>query len=214
MRSAIKRILTTAAVVAVTATGALAEDRTKAMEHKFEKAADYYAECQGASKGDFAKIKSQLKAFTDVEIMAETMNDPEKLAALSAVVNDPHTIHVMTSCATEPVMWDTWMRNGTDINKMAAAMTKMMNPVGMMKWMMAPMNPKIWQAMMAHMSPEKYTKWTVAMANPTFYQPVTNLADAKWYGPRINWMSDPKSFAPMFAMFTSFTQPDTGQPQQ
>lgn len=200
------------AIISIAGSAIAAEQVQDPAEHKFEKAAEYYAQCNAATSADFEKIKDEIKAFTDAEIMAETVNDPEKFFALMDIVNDPHTIHVMASCATEPVMWDTWMRNGTDFNKMTSAMVKMMNPAGMMKWMIAPMNPKIWQSMMEHMNPEKYTKWTVAMANPTFYSPATSMLDPKWYESRIAWMSKPESYAPLLNMFsTTPAQPETTQ---
>ena len=197
MTTAFKGIAAAVAILAATATSAFAADT----EHKFEKAAAYYGQCSGATEADFENIREQVKAFTDVEIMAETMNDPEKLFALMNVVNDPHTIHVMANCATEPVMWETWMRGGTDPNKWAGAMAKMMNPVGMMKWMMAPMNPNIWAQAMAHAYPAKYDKSSVAVANPTFYTPMTNMFSAEWYQPRLSWMANAESYAPLTNMF-------------
>ncbi len=46
----------------------------------------------------------------------------------SKSVNDPHTMHVMSKCATELVMWDIWMKSMTDFNKVSRVMTRMMNP--------------------------------------------------------------------------------------
>ncbi len=204
MQVRFNQLVAAAIAVAMSATTAFGADQSTSTEHKFEKAKAYHAECEGVQAGEFEQIREKIKAFTDAELMAETMNDPEKLAELSTVVNDPHTIHVMASCASEPVMWNTWMRNGTDFNKMTAAATKMMNPAGMMKWMMAPMNPKIWQSMTAHMNPEKYTKWATAAGNPTFYKPVTNMADPKWYESRVQWASDPNTFTPFTNMFAMF----------
>lgn len=177
-----------------TATETAAEDSG---EHKYERAADYYAECEGAEVEDFAKIQEQVRAFTDMKLMAATVNDPEKFFALMAVVNDPHTIHVMASCASEPVMWDTWMTGGTDMNNWLAAMGNMMNPAGMMKWMMAPMNPAIWEQMMTHADPVRYAKWSAALMNPSFYSPVTNMTKAEWYETRVDWLADPDSFEPI-----------------
>lgn len=190
---------TAIALLALSAMPVLAQSANG--EHKFIKAAGYYTECKGATEAKFEEIKPKLRAFTDAEIMAETVNDPEKFFALMDVVNDPHTIHVMSRCATEPVMWNTWMRGLTNPTKMTAAMVKSMNPAGMMKWMMAPANPKLWNVMMSQFSGEKIQKWSVAAVNPTFYNPITVMADPNWYAPRLEWMANPASYAPMFAMF-------------
>jgi hypothetical protein len=176
------------------------EQKADPAEHKFELAKQYYGQCTDTDSSQFDSIVPQLKAFTDMEVMAETMADPAKFAQLMTVVNDPRTIHVMTKCATEPVMWDTWMSGMTDFNKMSRAMGHFMNPNMYMQWMMAPMNPAMYQPMMQMANPAYYTRWMNAMMNPAFYQPVTQLADPNWYTPRINWMMNPQSMQPMFNM--------------
>lgn len=202
--STIKGLLIGAIIVCAAAGSAMAEETGgKPGEHKFVKAAGYYGECKATSSEEFAKIKPQLKAFTDMEVMAETLSDPERFFKLVNVVNDPRTIHVMSKCATEPVMWDTWMRGTTDVAKMASAMTKLMNPAAMMKWMMAPANPKVWKLAASQFDAEKYNRWAVAAANPTFYSPVTSLFDPNWYDARIKWVANPKSYEPAYRLFGS-----------
>lgn len=169
-------------------------------EHKFELAKKYYGECAATDSSEFDDIRPYLKAFTDMEVMADTMADPTKFAQLMTIVNDPRTIHVMSKCATEPVMWDTWMRGMTDFNKMSRVMFKMMNPGMYMNWMMAPMNPAMYQPMMKMADPNYYNRWMAASMNPAFYAPITQMADPNWYTPRINWMMNPQSMQPMFNM--------------
>ncbi|MCP4979856.1 MAG: hypothetical protein GY935_05105 [Gammaproteobacteria bacterium] len=177
-----------------------AEEQATAAEHKFELAKQYYGQCADTDSAQFDSIRPQLKAFTDMEVMAETMADPSKFMQLMSVVSDPRTIHVMSKCATEPVMWDAWMSGMTDFNKMSRTMTHFMNPNMVMSWMMAPMNPAMYQPMMQMAEPAYYTHWMNAMANPAFYQPITSLADPAWYTPRVNWMMNPQSMQPMFSM--------------
>ena len=183
------------AVVAAVSTGtaAMAADT----EHKFELAADYYGECAGAESADFDDIRDQVKAFTDMEIMAATLNDPHKFFELLSVVNDPHSIHVMASCASEPVMWDTWMQNAFSLEKWGAASVAMMNPEGMVKWMMAPIDPQVWTSVLSHGDPDRYVKWGVAAVNPDFYSPVTNMLEVDWWGKRATWLTTAESYAPM-----------------
>ena len=183
-------------------------------EHKFELAKQYYGQCSNVDSSQFDNIQPQLNAFTDMEIMADTMADPVKFMQLMAVVNDPQTIHTMTKCATEPVMWDTWMRGMTDFNKMGRVMGRFMNPNIYFSWMMASMNPQMYQPMMKMADPNYYNSWMTAMANPVFYQPVTSLADPNWYTPRMNWMMNPQSMQPMFNMMNMGQFSHLAQPQQ
>ncbi|MGI9317002.1 MAG: hypothetical protein ACR2QW_06695 [bacterium] len=181
---------------------ALAQDAgtNSQAEHKFELAKQYYGDCANVDEQQFQSILPQLKAFTDMEVMADTMADPAKFATLMTVVNDPHTIHVMSKCATEPVMWDTWMRGMTDFNKMTRVMMRFMNPNMYFSWMMAPMNPAMYQPFMQMGNPAYYNKWMTAMMNPVYYEPMTSLMNPNWYVPRINWMMNPQSMQPMFNM--------------
>jgi len=169
-------------------------------EHKFELAKQYYGQCTNTEDSQFDGIRPHLQAFTDMEVMAETMADPARFAQLMAVVNDPRTMHVMTKCATEPAMWDTWMAGMTDFNKMSRTMGHFMNPNMYFNWMMAPMNPAMYQPMMQMGNPEYYNRWMSAMMNPAFYEPVTSLADPDWYTPRVNWMMNPQSMFDMMNM--------------
>lgn len=200
MSAVVSAALLAVTVAAASSVSVANEDKANHSEHKFELAKQYYGQCTDTDSAQFDGIKPQLKAFTDMEIMAETMADPAKFAQLMTVVNDPRTIHVMIKCATEPVMWDTWMSGMTDFNKMSRAMGHFMNPNMYMQWMMAPMNPAMYQPMMQMADPGYYTRWMNAMMNPAFYQPITSLADVNWYTPRINWMMNPQSMQPMFNM--------------
>ena len=198
IKTVIPALAAAALLVAVPAQSAQQNAETG---HKFEKAVGYYTECKNASREEFQKIKPYLKAFTDSEIMAETLNDPERFFKLMEVVDDPRTLHVMMSCATEPVMWNTWMKGATDFGKMVSAAMKLMNPAGMMKWMMAPMNPKIWNSMMKHLEGQRLQRWGTAATNPAFYKPLTNFFDLDWYAPRLAWFVDATSYSPLLNMF-------------
>lgn len=175
--------------------------------HKFTLAKQYYGQCQNADAEKFELIRPYLQAFTDVEVMADTMADPVRFMGLMAAVNDPQTMHVMSKCATEPVMWDTWMKNGTDLNKMSRAMSRFMNPNMYFNWMSASMNPATYQPMMKMTDPAYFNKWMVALGNPAFYEPVTSLANPDWYAPRFAWMANPQSMQPFFSMMNMAWQP-------
>ncbi|MCP3690159.1 MAG: hypothetical protein GY784_17275 [Gammaproteobacteria bacterium] len=170
------------------------------VEHKFELARQYHGQCANSDATQFDQIRPYLKAFTDMEEMAATMADPVRFMRLMSVVNDPHTMHVMTRCASEPVMWDTWVKGMADFNKMGRVMAHFMNPNMYFNWMMAPMNPATYQPMAKMANPAYYNKWMTAMMNPTFYQPITSLANPAWYTPRVNWMMNPQSMQPLFGM--------------
>ncbi len=65
---------------------------TSPTEHKFELARQYYGQCSNVDNAQFNNIQTQLMAFTDMEVMADTMADPLKFMQLMAVVNDNHYV--------------------------------------------------------------------------------------------------------------------------
>ncbi|MDH3716245.1 MAG: hypothetical protein OET44_20640 [Gammaproteobacteria bacterium] len=201
-------------VAAATQTSSDPQNREAQIEHKFEKAERYYAECAAVEEGDFDAIKPYLRAFTDMEVMAQTMADPVEFAKLMQITSDPRTMHVMMKCSTEPVMWDTWMRGLTDWQKMSRTMTYFMNPGMYMAWITAPMNPQMYAPMFQMMNPAYYTRWTNAMMNPAFYQPMFAFADPNWYTPRLQWMMDPRSYQPIAGASDTavVSPPATAQP--
>lgn len=141
------------------------------VEHKFDLAKKYYGECAATEATEFETIRPYLKAFTDIDVMTDTLADPARMAQLMAIVSDPRTIHVMSKCATEPVMWDTWMRGVTDWQGMMRAMMKFTNPAIYMNWMMAPMNPSSFQPMFNAMGFPGYPVPPAPMAQPKPAQP-------------------------------------------
>jgi len=163
-------------------------------EHKFELAAKYYTECKNVGDGDFDKIRPYLTAFTDMEVMAQTLADPQRLFELMAVINDPRTLHVMAKCSTEPVMWNTWMRGLTDFNKYIASSMVFMSPQTWINWAMAPMNPGVWNAMFSQLDPQRYVQWVTSAFNPQFYAPMLAPMDPAWYGPRVQWLAAPQNW--------------------
>jgi hypothetical protein len=187
------------------ASGALAQqaetvenDRAYQMEHKFEKAQAYYGQCKHTESAEFDEIRPYLKGFTDVEVLTRIMSDPVETAKLMRIVSDPRTMNVMMKCSTEPVMWDTWMRGVTDINKLFRASLVFMNPMTYANWMMAPFQPEVYTAMFGMVGPENLTRWGTALVNPTFYEPIYEpLTSLDWYKPRLSWIIDPKSYEPL-----------------
>ncbi|MCP3969471.1 MAG: hypothetical protein GY717_03970 [Rhodobacteraceae bacterium] len=204
MNRHIKGLAAAIALVVTTGTTTFAADT----EHKFELAAEFYGQCNDVTNADFTKIREDVRAFTDMEVMAETLNDPKKFFRLMEVVNDPATIHVMMNCATEPVMWDTWMAGMFDIEKWAMASAKMMNPEGMYAWMLAPVDLDVWSSIIAHGDPNKYVRWGTAFITADFYKPVTNMVEVDWWGKRLDWMTTLDSYKPMLDItgLSYFTQ--------
>ncbi|MDH3693683.1 MAG: hypothetical protein OER96_03825 [Gammaproteobacteria bacterium] len=177
-------------------------DRQYQMEHKFEKAEQYFLEFnEGATSEDFEKLRPWLKPFTDVEVMMDMFSDPRKMVQWMNAISEPEAVYLMMKCSTEPVMWDTWMTGLTDVPKLTNAMFRFMDPNMYFNWMTGMMDPQVYTSMLALMDPNKYVRWAEVSANPKFYEPMFAFADPNWYTPRLEWMFNPQTFQPMINMF-------------
>ncbi len=194
---------TTTENTAAPQTVAAEDDRAYQMEHKFELAKSYFGTCEHTEAAEFDDIRPYLKGFTDVEELTQIMADPIKMTRMMRIVSDPRTINIMMKCSTEPVMWDTWMRGMTDVNKLLRSTLVFMDPMTYINWMMAPFRPEVYSAMFGIISPDNLGRWATALVNPTFYEPMYQpLVSASWYTPRINWLIDPQSYEPLIDMLS------------
>lgn len=193
---------TQAATTGQPAPAASADQRQYAMEHKFEKALEYYLQYnKGATAEDFEKLRPWLKPFTDAEIMADMFTDPRKMMQWMNAITEPDAVYLMMKCSMEPVMWDTWLRGLTDYEKLTRAMFRFLEPTTYINWMVGWLDPNIYVNMLGLLDPNKYVRWAVASANPKFYEPMFAFLDPNWYGPRLEWMFDPKTFQPVLNLF-------------
>ena len=153
--------------------------------------AEYTADCTG------------LQAFSDPEVMANTMADPNKFMELVVLMGKPETAQAMMECSTDPQQWNTWMAGMSNPTKMMNAFAVFMNPQMYMNWMAASMNPQTYQAAMnTYMNPALYMQWMTATSNPAYYQSMYKFMDPKWQQQSTAWMMDPNNYQQMFTAMT------------
>ena len=142
---------------------------------------DLEANDKEISATDYSEQCSTLGAFSDPEVMANTMADPNKFMQLIAQMSNPQTAQALMECSTNPQEWNTWMANMSNPTKMMNAAALFMNPQVYMNWMTASMNPQFYQtAMNTYMNPALYMQWMTLAANPSFYQPMYKVMDPNW----------------------------------
>lgn len=138
--------------------------------------------------------------FSDPEVFANTMADPNKFMQLVAQMSNPQTAQALMECSSNPQQWNTWMASMSNPTKMMNAAAMFMNPQVYMNWMTASMNPQTYQAAMnTYMNPALYMQWMTAAANPAFYQPMYKMMDTNWQQQSATSMMDPKNYQQMFA---------------
>ena len=149
-------------------------------------------------------------AFTDPEVMAQTMADPAKFNEFMVLISNPATTQALMNCSMESKQWSVWMANFSNPTKMMNAMVPFMNPQVYMNWMTASMNPQTYQFMNAYMNPAFYMQWMTASMNPQFYAPMYKMMDPTWAQQNTAWMMDPANYMSMFdSMYNATTIADS-----
>lgn len=96
------------------------EAKTNASAHKFELAKQYYGQCTNTDSAEFDSIRPQLNAFTDMEVMAQTMADPAYYTRWMNALANPTFYQPVTALA-DPA-WYTprmnWMMNPQSMQPM------------------------------------------------------------------------------------------------
>lgn len=131
------------------------QDRRWQREHKFEKAQQYSREFNpGATAADFEKLRPWLKAFTDVEIMADMFSSPREFLQWMNAISEPQAVYLMMKCSTEPVMWDTWLHGLTDFETMMRVSMRFTNPLPSRNPMVGMFDPQLYTTMIALFDPQ------------------------------------------------------------
>jgi hypothetical protein len=83
-----------------------------------------------------------------------------------------------------------WLAAGMDPNFYTALLTQFSDPGKMMRWLMMPMDPKMWGLMMQSLNPAVYMKWMMAPLDPRWMQamiaPMNPATYLGWTGAMIN----------------------------
>jgi hypothetical protein len=64
--------------------------------HKFELAKQYYGQCSNTDSTEFDAIRTQLNAFTDMEVMAQTMANPAFYQPITSLADPGCTRRALT----------------------------------------------------------------------------------------------------------------------
>jgi hypothetical protein len=64
--------------------------------HKFELSKQYYGQCSNTDSTEFDAIRPQLNAFTDMEVMAQTMADPAFYQPITSLADPGCTRRALT----------------------------------------------------------------------------------------------------------------------
>jgi hypothetical protein len=88
-----------------------------------------------------------------------------------------------------------------DPNFYTALLTQLSDPGKMMRWMMMPMDPKMWNMMMQGLNPNMYMKWMMAPLDPKLWQMGMNTMNPNLYMSWLGTSMNPQTYGPTWSSF-------------
>ena len=151
-----------------------------------------------------------------------TVSEPEFLIAASKAMMDPNLYLQSTSSlmdprayanfakAMDPVVLASWSQALMDPQFIAAATTVMTDPNKLMRWVMAPMDPRALGLLLNSLNPNTYIKFAGAAVDPRTLNMAAAPLNPNWYGSWLGNMANPQAYGPtMNSLMTmpGFTAP-------
>jgi len=98
----------------------------------------------------------------------------------------------------DPSVSNTWLATLMDPRFLEAVTVTLTDPGKLMRWVMAPLDPKVLSGAMSLMDPNTYAKAGAQAANPNIAAPVLIPLNPNWYG---NWAGTamaPQTYGPTY----------------
>lgn len=122
--------------------------------------------------------------------MGNQMLEPGKWAQMTNSLMSPASYAAWMPLATDPEVYTKWMAAGMDGNFYTALLTQLTDPAKMMRWMMAPIDPKALELAMKTLNPQVYLNWMLAPTDPRWLQagmaPMNPNLYMGWLGTTMN----------------------------
>ena len=168
-------------------------------------------QCAKLGPESLNSLSPRLLAFTNGAIMTDMVTEPAEFARLMEAAADPRSAQAMMACAPTPTVWDAWIASLSDSESMSASAARIMDPGFFARWMMAPMDPEVQASVFRMMNPARAAGWAGAVSEPGFYAPVLRFMDPGFYGARMHWFADARTFRP-FLYLLEAPQAETVSP--
>jgi hypothetical protein len=130
--------------------------------------------------------------------MGHLMMDPSGWLRMFNSMENPGAYKNFADWA-EPNIYMKWLAASMDPNFYTALLTTMTDPGKMMRWVMLPMDPKLWSMMMQGLNPAMYMKWMMSPLDPEAWKfmmgPINPNLYMAWLGTAMN----PSTYGPTWA---------------
>ena len=153
---------------------------------------------------DFTQNASAFKDPAQFAAWTNAMTDPSMVAAMGAQMIEPGNMLRSMTTMMQPTTTGNYMQfmdpsvylrwSGAMMNPMwyTQMATSMADPGKMMRWMMLPMDPKLWNMGMQMMDPNLYVKWMMTPSDPRAMSLMFAPMNPQLYGSMVGGMVSPQ----------------------
>jgi hypothetical protein len=152
----------------------------------------------GDMLADPKKFIAALAAVSEPEFLIEAgkaMMDPNLYLQSTSSLMDPRAYGNFAK-AMDPVVLASWSQALMDPQFIAAATTVMTDPNKLMRWMMAPVDPRALGMLLSTLNPNTYLKFAGAALDPRMLNMATAPLNPSWYGGWLGNMASPQAYGP------------------
>ncbi len=173
-----------------------------------------------ARMADFTQNASAFKDPAAFAAWTNAMTDPSMVSAMGMHMMEPGNLLRSMTTMMQPGTTANYMQFMMDPNiylKWGGAMmnpmwytqiaTSMADPGKMMRWMMLPMDPKMWNMGMQAMNPNLYMKWMMTPTDPRAMSLMFAPMNPQLYGSMVGGMMNPGMVGGADSMWGTFMYP-------
>lgn len=168
---------------------------------------------------DFTQNASAFKDPAQFAAWTNAMTDPSMVAAMGMQMMEPGNMLRSMTTMMQPGTVNNYMQfmdpsvymkwGGAMMNPMwyTQMATSMADPGKMMRWVMLPMDPKVWNMGMQAMNPNLYMKWMMTPTDPRAMSLMFAPMNPQLYGSMMGGMFNGQALGPTWGTFMHPAQP-------
>jgi outer membrane protein OmpA-like peptidoglycan-associated protein len=151
-----------------------------------------------------------LNAVTEPDFytaMGQGIMDPAGWLNMMNSMTRPNAYRNWASFLADPDVYMKWAAASMDPAFYTAILAEMSDPGKMMRWVMWPLDPKLWGLALNMFNPGLYIKWAMAPLDPRAWSLMGSMVNPATYMGFMGAAMDPRSYGPMWQHFLTYNPP-------
>ncbi len=142
--------------------------------------------------------------------MANGMMDPGGWLNMMNTAAHPDAVRNLLAFA-DPAIYLKWTAAGLDPNFLTAVLTQLSDPGKLMRWGMAPLDPKLWGVLGNTLNPNTYIRWPMAALDPRAWNLMGTVANPALYTGMLGAVINPNAYGQGANSWLTWTPPASVQ---